>query len=93
MCVHVCVCERERECVSVHVCVCMHVCVHAHMFVCMYVCVCDHEGLWGEPHVRECLAGSHSSLGESGACHVCVCVLDVGVDEHVVWCVFVDVCL
>ena len=86
-----CVCVRERECVSM--CVCMHVCVHVHMFGCMYVCVCDYEGLWGEPHVRERLAGSHSSFGESGACHVCVCVrvLDVGVDEHVVWCVFVDV--
>ena len=64
-----------------HVCTCAHVCVH----VCM--CVCGHEGLWGDPHVRECLAGSHSSFGESGACRVCVCVcvLDVGVDECVVW--------
>ena len=79
----------------VRACMYVHVCVHVHMSVCMYVCVCDHEGLWGELHVRECLAGSHSSFGESGACCVCecVCVLDVGVDERVMWCVFVDVCL
>ena len=88
-------CEREsvRVCVCVHACMCMCVYMRTCLCACMYVCVIM-KG-FGVSYMSEnvWLEVTHPLVSLEHVVFVSGGVLDVGVDERVVWCVFVDVCL